>query len=86
VADRDAQHRARLDAGGERRVLALGAQMDIAADIAQTGVAHQRPGQQTASVRIWKPLQMPNTRPPRSANCFTAPMIGEKRAIAPQRR
>ncbi len=44
------------------------------------------PGSRRASVRIWKPLQIPSTSPPSPANRTTAAMIGEKRAIAPQRR
>ena len=44
------------------------------------------PGSRPDSVRIWKPLQMPRTSPPRPANASTACMIGEKRAMAPQRR
>jgi len=44
------------------------------------------PGSSPASSRTWKPLQMPSTGPPRSANALTAAMIGEKRAIAPVRR
>ena len=44
------------------------------------------PGSRRASVRIWKPLQIPSTSPPDSANAITARITGEKRAIAPQRR
>ena len=44
------------------------------------------PGSRPASVRIWKPLQMPMTRPPLEANSFTAFITGENRAMAPQRR
>jgi phosphoribosylformylglycinamidine (FGAM) synthase-like amidotransferase family enzyme len=44
------------------------------------------PGRSPASQRIWKPLQMPSTRPPAPANSQTAAVAGEKRAIAPQRR
>ena len=39
-----------------------------------------------ASVRIWKPLQIPSTGPPSPAKRSTARMTGAKRAIAPQRR
>jgi len=42
------------------------------------------PGSNPASVRIWKPLQMPSTGPP-PANFFTACITGENRAIAPVR-
>ena len=44
------------------------------------------PGTSPASAITWKPLQMPSTRPPRSACSRTAPMIGLKRAITPARR
>jgi hypothetical protein len=44
------------------------------------------PGRSPASQRIWKPLQMPRTRPPSAAKSATAAIAGEKRAIAPQRR
>ena len=44
------------------------------------------PGNSPASTRIWKPLQMPNTRPPSAAKCLTALMTGENLAMAPQRR
>ena len=44
------------------------------------------PGRRPASVRTWKPLQMPTTGPPAAANAATAPMTGEKRARAPGRR
>ena len=44
------------------------------------------PGSRPASQRIWKPLQIPSTGPPAAANSTTAPITGEKRAIAPQRR
>ena len=44
------------------------------------------PGSSPASVRIWKPLQMPRTSPPSAAKAATARMIGENRAIAPHRR
>ncbi len=44
------------------------------------------PGRSPASSSTWKPLQIPRTGPPRSANLATAGMIGEKRAIAPVRR
>src|ERR1019366_9335434 len=40
------------------------------------------PGSRPASVRIWKPLQMPSTSPPPSAKRFTDCMTGEKRASA----
>jgi len=44
------------------------------------------PGSSPASVNTWKPLQMPTTGPPSAANRATAPIIGEKRAMAPGRR
>ncbi len=44
------------------------------------------PGSRPASSRIWKPLQMPTTCPPRWANLRTSSMMGEKRAMAPTRR
>ena len=44
------------------------------------------PGSRPASSNTWKPLQMPSTGPPRSANVRTAAMMGEKRAMAPVRR
>ena len=44
------------------------------------------PGSSPASQRIWKPLQMPSTGPPRSANATTSAMIGARAAIAPARR
>ncbi len=44
------------------------------------------PGSSPASHRTWKPLQMPSTGPPSSANALTDSITGEKRAIAPTRR
>ena len=44
------------------------------------------PGSRPASQRIWKPLQMPSTRPPASAWRFTAATIGDCAAMAPGRR
>ena len=44
------------------------------------------PGSRPASVRTWKPLQMPITGPPARAKSCTASMTGEKRASAPGRR
>ena len=44
------------------------------------------PGSSPASQSTWKPLQIPSTGPPASANSRTARIAGEKRAIAPQRR
>ena len=44
------------------------------------------PGRSPASQRIWKPLQMPRTRPPDCANFATARITGENRAMAPVRR
>ncbi len=44
------------------------------------------PGSSPASQSTWKPLQIPSTRPPASANSITDSIAGEKRAIAPARR
>ena len=44
------------------------------------------PGSSPASQRIWNPLQMPSTGPPRSANARTSSIIGARAAIAPHRR
>ena len=44
------------------------------------------PGRRPLSHSTWKPLQMPITGTPASAARTTSSMIGEKRAIAPQRR
>ena len=44
------------------------------------------PGSSPASWRIWNPLQMPSTGPPRFANSPTAAMTGLNRAMAPVRR
>ncbi len=44
------------------------------------------PGSRPASQSTWKPLQIPSTGPPASANSRTASITGEKRAIAPARR
>ena len=44
------------------------------------------PGRSPASVRTWKPLQIPTTGPPARAKAATASITGEKRAIAPGRR
>ena len=44
------------------------------------------PGSRWASVRTWKPLQMPSTGIPALAAATTSSMTGAKRAIAPQRR
>ena len=44
------------------------------------------PGRSPASISTWKPLQTPMTWPPALAKPVTAPMIGERAAMAPQRR
>jgi hypothetical protein len=44
------------------------------------------PGSSPASHSTWKPLQIPSTSPPSSANRATSPMTGENRAMAPTRR
>ena len=44
------------------------------------------PGSRPASQRTWKPLQIPSTGPPAPGELATAPIAGEKRAIAPARR
>ena len=44
------------------------------------------PGSIPASVSTWKPLQMPITGTPRPAASLTARMIGERAAIAPERK
>jgi hypothetical protein len=44
------------------------------------------PGNRPVSHKIWKPLQTPSVRPPLAAWARTAVMIGERAAIAPQRR
>ena len=44
------------------------------------------PGSRPASHSTWNPLQIPSTSPPSRAKRSTAPMTGEKRAIAPTRR
>ena len=44
------------------------------------------PGSNPASVKTWKPLQIPKTGPPFSANAATDSITGENLAIAPQRK
>ena len=44
------------------------------------------PGSRPLSQSTWNPLQMPITGTPAAAARTTSSMIGEKRAIAPQRR
>ena len=44
------------------------------------------PGRSPVSVSTWKPLQMPSTGTPRPAASATARMIGERAAMAPERR
>ncbi len=44
------------------------------------------PGSSPASVRTWKPLQIPTTGPPAYACAATASITGENRAMAPVRR
>jgi hypothetical protein len=44
------------------------------------------PGSSPASIRIWKPLQTPSTLTPLAARSRTVSMIGERAAIAPQRK
>ena len=44
------------------------------------------PSSRCASVSIWKPLQMPSTGMPAFAAATTSVMIGERLAMAPQRR
>ena len=44
------------------------------------------PGSSPDSQRIWKPLQIPSTSPPRAACARTASMIAARLAMAPQRR
>ena len=71
----------------ERRVGLLDADVHVLAEeLAAIRLRSIAPGSRPASSRTWKPLQMPSTGPPRSANASTAAMIGEKRAIAPVRR
>ena len=53
---------------------------------AATGCGSARPGSSPDSHRIWKPLQIPSTGPPRSANARTSSITGANRAIAPHRR
>ena len=53
----------------ERRVVPLDDERHVAADEARaTRSAAARPAAGPASQRIWKPLQIPSTRPPSSAN------------------
>ena len=44
------------------------------------------PGSSAASHNTWKPLQIPNTGPPRAAKRSISPITGANRAIAPTRR
>ena len=44
------------------------------------------PGNSPDSQRIWKPLQMPSTGPPRAAKPLISSITGANRAIAPHRR
>ncbi len=44
------------------------------------------PGSKPLSQSTWKPLQMPSTGPPRSANPRTPSITFANRAIAPVRR
>ena len=55
-------------AGGERAVGARDLEPDVAADERERLVLAERARKQPASVRIWKPLQIPSTRPPSPAN------------------
>ncbi len=87
VGDRQTQDLSRFGRGGERRIHRFGAQPHFAADEFQVACcASARRATGPASTRIWKPLQMPSTRPPSAANLRTAVITGENLAIAPQRR
>ena len=86
VADRNAQHLADVRTARERRVGLLDADVHVLAAVLQPWLRSIAPGSRPDSSRTWKPLQMPSTGPPRSANACTSRMIGEKRAIAPVRR
>ena len=86
VADGDGQHFALRTGVGEGRFGVLHAHLHRLANVLQADVAHQRTGQQPDSHKIWKPLQMPSTNPPPSANLRTDSMTGENLAMAPVRR
>ena len=76
--------------GTERRVNRLEVFSTVSSTVWQTkrmpALRISAPGSSPASVRIWKPLQMPSTATPRSAAAITAPTTGERAAIAPERR
>ena len=63
----------------------LGLELDEAANAAH-GPRISAPGSRPSSVRTWKPLQMPSTKPPRAAWSRIAGAMGEWAAMAPQRR
>ena len=44
------------------------------------------PGSKPASVKTWKPLQMPSTGVPAFARATTSRITGECAAMAPERR
>jgi hypothetical protein len=44
------------------------------------------PGRSPASVSTWKPLQTPSTMTPRATRSAMVFMIGERAAMAPERR
>jgi hypothetical protein len=76
--------------GGQAEVQALAVDSTVTSTSRQTkrrpALRSRAPGRRPASHRTWKPLQMPRTGPPSLAKPATAPITGENRAIAPQRR
>ena len=87
VGDRHAQDLALAQLAGERQVgRARPAGGRRGTGSAGRGCARMAPGRRPASSRIWKPLQMPSTRPPASAWRLTAPITGDSAASAPARR
>jgi hypothetical protein len=86
VGDRKRDAAGRLIAEVNRRLRVLDRQRHVAADEADAGIAQQRAGQQAASVSTWKPLHTPSTGTPAARRRDHRRMIGERAAIAPQRR
>jgi hypothetical protein len=87
VSDGEADQLAERVALGPGGVGLLDAKLGPLATKPERLVAEEGTGQEVGlGERIWKPLQMPRTGPPRAANSRRGSITGAKRAMAPQRR
>ena len=71
---------------GKRRIGRLHSRRHHVTDKMERAIAHQRAGEQTCFAKNLKAVANADHQFARAASSTTARMIGEKRAIAPQRR